>query len=287
MGRVRKIVEGFLEALGRPRLKPQDLEALEKDDWYGGWYNERSRMGITLDRARRGLYLAVPPEIPYFTIKKWGESVVEVANLSLQAMEERAFFMARKHSDALSETLALVRGLKPLFQALGLGDLEDALLALGDLEAGAKPHGPYVLISNGKLLILRRGSLFGDLNLDRAFLLGEGVVLTYPEGEVTLSGEVSPCNLLVVSGFRIRWRGEVFPRDGGLLPVKVRCPVIAFDPIPCLLREVARAALQENLPPPPSLKELLGEIRVSKDPIKSLRDEELLRRVTLRLLSRL
>ncbi len=291
-GRAARIVEGFLEALGRPKLKPGTLEALEKGEWSGGWYTDTGRdtMGITVElgRDRWGLSLPVPPGIPYFKIEKWGESAVEVSNLFLRAMEGRAFFMARRDGDGLSETLALARGLKPLFRALGLEDLEEALLALGGLEAGVKTHGAYVLISDAErqVLALRRGSLFGDLRLDKAFLTEGRVVLTYPEGEVALSGRVSATNdSLIVSGFRIRWREEVFPQDGGLLPVKLGCPVLAADAVPCLLREAARLASLKELPRPPALKELLWAIEGSEDPIGRLRDEAFLRRVRLRLLS--
>jgi hypothetical protein len=295
MGRgAARIVEGFLEALGRPRLKPGTLEALEKGEWSGGWYADtgRDRMDITVElgRDRWGLSLPVPPGTPYFKIEKWGESTVEVSNFFLRATEGRAFFKARRDGDGLPETLALVRGLKPLFQALGLGDLEEALLALGDLETGAKARGPYVLISDTEreVLALRRGSLFGDLSLDKAFLTEGRAVMTYPEGEITLSGRVSATNdSLIVLGFRIRWRDEVFPEDGGLLPVKLGCPVLAADVIPCLLREAARAASLKKLPRPPALKELLWAIEGSEDPIRSLRDESFLRELKLRLLSRL
>ena len=291
-GKVRKIVQGFLEALGRP-LEPWAAEYLEKWKWRGDWYTdtgeERMRVTVELRRDRWDFRLPVPPGIPHFTIEKWGEGAVKVNTLYLEARDERAFFMTRGESGALSETLALVRGLSPLFQALGLGDLEEALLALGDLKTGAKTNGAYVLISDAEreVLALRRGSLLGDPGLDKAFLLGEEVVLPYPEGEVALLGGVSATNSLVVSGFRVRWRDEVFPRDGGLLPVKVRWHVLNIDPIPCLLRQAARAALEEEPPPPPALRELLRGMTRSEDPIRSLRDESFLRELKLRLLSRL
>jgi hypothetical protein len=308
--KVRKVIEGFLEALGRP-LEPWAVGYLVKGEWCGEWRADtgRDRMIITLERGGK-FGLPVPPGIPNFTIEKrseggrgvpfrdWGvtyivhytEPVVEVRNLYLEAKDERAFFMARGESGALSETLALVRGLSPLFQALGLGDLEEALLTLGDLVTGAKAHGAYVLVSDAErgVLALRRGSLFGDPGLDKAFLLGEEVVLPYPEGEVALLGGVSAANSLVVSGFRVRWWDEVFPQDGGLLPVEVERHVLSFDPlIPPLLQEAARAALEEKPPPPLALKELLREMAISEDPMKRLRDEEFLREFKLRLLSRL
>jgi hypothetical protein len=307
--RVRKVVEGFLEALGS-RLKPWAVEDLVKWEWRGEWRAGagRDRMSITVERGGH-FGLQVPPGIPDFTIERrrgkdrgvffrqWGmayttyytEDIVEVRNPYLRARDERAFFMARRDGDALSETLALVRGLLPLFQALGLGDLEEALVALGDLEAGAKAHGAHVLISDPErgVLALRRGSLFGDPELDKAFLMGEEVVLPYPEGEVALLGRVSAADgSLMVSGFRVRWGEEVFPQDGGLLPVEVEEHVLIFD-LPCLLREAAGAALGAKPPPPLALRELLRGMTTSEDPMKSLRDESFLRELKLRLLSRL
>jgi hypothetical protein len=307
--RVRKAIESFLEAL-ESRLDPWMVERLVKVEWRGEWHPDagRDRMSITVERGER-FGLEVPPGIPHFTIEKrsksgrgvtfesWGvtyttyymEPVVEVRNLYLDAKDERTFFMARGESAALSETLALVRKLRPLFQALGLGDLEEVLVALEELEAEAKAHGAYVLISDPEreVLALRRGSLFGDPRLDKAFLLGEEVVLPYPEGEVALLGGVSAANSLVVSGFRVRWRDEIFPQDG-LLPVKVERHVLSFDPlIPSLLREAAGVALEKKPPPPLALRELLRAMKASEDPIRSLRDESFLRRLKLRLLSRL
>jgi len=310
--KVREVIEGFLEALGE-RLQAWTVEGLAKGEWRGEWHPDAGRdwMGITvkLDRGRWDFSLPVPPGIPHFAIEKWRgsdrgvffrqwgigytvyytEDVVEVRNLYLRARDERAFFMARRDGDALSETLALVRGLRPLFQALGLGDLEEALLALGGLEAGAKTHGAYVLVSDAErgVLALRRGSLFGDPGLDKAFLLEEEVVLPYPEGEVALSGRASAAeDYLMVSGFRIRWQEEVFPRDGGLLPVEVEEHVLSFD-LPYLLRKAAGAALGAKPPPPLALRELLRGMTRSEDPIRSLRDEGFLRELKLRLLSRL
>jgi hypothetical protein len=174
--KVRKTVEGFLEALGRPRLSPWVAEVLEEWKWRGNWRadtgGEGMRVTVELKRDRWDFRLPVPPGIPHFTIEKWGENGVKVNNPYLEARDERAFFMACGESAALSETLALARGLGPLFQALGLGDLEEALVALGDLDAGAKTHGAYVLVSDPKrgVLALRRGGLFGDPELDKAFL---------------------------------------------------------------------------------------------------------------------
>ncbi len=307
---VRKAVEGFLEALGS-RLKPWAAEYLVKGEWRGEWRADAGGegMGIALKsgKERWEFRLLVPPGIPDFTIERrkgkdrgvffrqWGmayttyytEDIVEVRDLYLRARDGRAFFMAHGDGDALSETLALVRGLRPLFQALGLEDLEEALLALGGLEAGAKAHGAYVLVSDAGrgVLALRRGSLFGDPGSDKAFLSGEEVVLPYPEGEVALSGRVSAAEgSLVLSGFRIGWREEVFPQDAGLLPVEVEEHVLSFD-LPCLLREAAGRALRAKPRPPLALKELLGEIATSEDPMKSLRDESFLRELKLRLLS--
>jgi hypothetical protein len=118
--------------------------------------------------------------------------------------------------------------------------------------------------------------------------LGEEAVLPYPEGEVALLGRVSAANSLVVSGFRVRWRDEVFPPGGGLLPVKVEDHVLGFDPlVPFLLRQAAKAALEEKPPPPLALRELLRGMTKSEDPMRNLRDEGFLRKVKLRLLSRL
>jgi len=298
-----------LEVLGS-RLEPWVVERLVKGQWRGEWRPDTGGgwMRITLERAW-GFGLRVPPGIPHFTIEKrseggrgvtfesWGvtyinhytEPVVEVRDLYLDAKDERAFFMARGESAALLETLASVRKLRPLFQALGLGDLEEALVALGDLGAGAKAHGAYVLISDPEreVLALRRGSLFGDPRLDKAFLLGEEVVLPYPKGEVALLGGVSAANSLAVSGFRVRWRDEVFPQDG-LLPVKVERHVLSFDPLtPSLLREAAGVALEKKPPPPLALRELLRAMKAGEDPIRSLRDASFLRELKLRLLSRL
>jgi hypothetical protein len=107
----------------------------------------------------------------------------------------------------VEQALEEVRAFRPLFLALGLGDLEGALEALLGLEDGeARQKGPYVLAREGDARVLRRGAVFQNPALDGAFLLGKEVKITLPEGvEVFLEGGMLPHGWMGLRAGSLRW----------------------------------------------------------------------------------
>jgi hypothetical protein len=103
---------------------------------------------------------------------------------NLYATRERVFF--KSYEPGLKHTLKNVRALRPLFASLRLSDIEEAIEALLGLKDGeARTEAAYVLARKGALFVLRRGSVLGDLHLDKAALLGENAGLSFPgNGEI-------------------------------------------------------------------------------------------------------
>jgi hypothetical protein len=185
----------------------------------------------------------------------------------------------------VEEALGRVKVLRPLFLALDLGDLEEALEALANLEEGeARTWGPYFLAREGDFRALRRGTLFGDPALDKAFLLGGEVTLSYPHG-VTVALQASLWKHSVgLSGMRLGWGGEVV-RVGYTLGSDWN----ALDRNP--VTSLVRRGLYWGLDRPrttlsPKMEALVQELRESEDPLEVLKTEAFFRRVRLRVLSR-
>ncbi len=292
LARLRRMLEDLFSP---PPAEVVKLLRQERD-WELTWSRKRRKLkATTLDLARECV-LFVPPtrvDIPRFSVAKVGRTL-GVGNDRLYANEERAFFQGKPGKD-LQETLTLVRALHPLFEALGLSDLEGALEALGELRGEeVRRHGPYVLAWSGKPedpLLLRRGTIFGDFLLDGAFLLGREVVLRYPKARVVLQGGVYSRVGLKLKKFELEW-----PEWGGghiQFQGRVTCHALAENPIACLVREAAMELLaKESLArellgrnPSRMIKELLRALREPEDPLEALKDEDFFRQVGLRLLS--
>jgi hypothetical protein len=202
----------------------------------------------------------------------------------LYARRGYAFWMSAA-SWQIGEVLREARSFAPLFAFMGLGDLEEALLALGELGDGeARWEAPYVLAREGETRLLRRGSLFGDPGLDMAFFLEREVVLSSPGGpKLSVKAKVKEGD----SGLRVRiergrleWEGEEveFSSWAGE-------PIESVDLLPDLLKDAMNAGLKPDNPSP-RMRTLIDTLKESEDPIGALKGEDLLRKVHLRLLSR-
>jgi hypothetical protein len=119
--------------------------------------------------------------------------------------QNRAFLHA-PDLKGVKETLRWAKSLRSFLSALGLGDLERALLALAKLRDGdIRMEGPYLLARRGNLRVLRRGLLLQNPALDGAFLTGQGVALFYPKGlGVTFRGEFVE-NQIGLRDLRVWW----------------------------------------------------------------------------------
>jgi hypothetical protein len=218
------------------------------------------------------------------SLAAWPGGALVVTVHGLYARRGYAFWMGAA-SRQIGEVLREVRALAPLFAFMGLGDLEEALLALGKLEDGeARREGPYVLAREGETRLLRRGSLFGDPGLDMAFFAGREVVLSSPGGpRLSVRAKVKEGD----SGLRVRiergsleWEGEEVQFSSWTGE-----PIESVDLLPDLLKGAMSAGLKPNNPSP-KMRALVDALKESEDPVGALKGEDLLRKVHLRLLSR-
>jgi hypothetical protein len=185
----------------------------------------------------------------------------------------------------------VVRTLAPLFDSLGLSDLEEALEGLEKL-AEAKPitartQGPYVLVRDGSLYALRRGSIFGDLTLDADFLAEREVKISTPKRvEISVKPSFVSKRVAIKKGL-LCW-------DGECEPLETSAHDYGVDPNdPNLLTHLVQRGLSFNtvFPNPlhsPKMRTLLEEIDGlgwRENLLAALRDEEFFRRVHLRALS--
>jgi len=219
-----------------------------------------------------------------FVLHTWpGGALVRAAH-GLYARRGYAFWMGAAPQQ-IGEVLREVRSLAPLFAFLDLTDLEGALLALGELGDGeARTWGPYVLAREGETRLLRRGSLFGDPGLDRAFFQGGEVVFSSSWGpRLSVQAKVEEGD----SGLRVRiergsleWEGEEVQFSSW-----TREPIESVDLLPDLLKGAMNAGLKLGHPSP-KMRALVDALKESEDPVGALKGEDLLRKVHLRLLSR-
>jgi hypothetical protein len=311
---MREAVEKLWEALGRPDwLSRETARNMERWGWDGTWHPEKREMWGHV--GGRSFVCRIDPkvEVPRFSIsQRGGGEEVEVSDFRFAAKRGQVFFRGDKARTR--EILALVRGLRPFFDALGLGDLEGALEALERDGKGFQKRGEYLLVwgeREEEPRLLFRGKLFGDPLLDAVFLRGREVSLRFPEVEVVLRGRAGEApyyylgsNFEIV-GFGLRWRDGVFPEGGGVLSLDlVECYALEDDPVPRLLRKMAHRALKQEKvgryrrkdnpsyglrvkPFPPMARGILEEIEASEDPIEALKGEGFLRRAALRALGRM
>jgi hypothetical protein len=184
------------------------------------------------------------------------------------------------------------RTLAPLFGSLGLPDLGEALEGLEEMAEGkpleARTQGPYVLVRDGSLYALRRGSVFGDLALDADFLAEREIKISAPFGvEISIKPSFILNQVVAIQKGRICWEGECEPLD-------TFAHHDGVDPNdPNLFTHLVQRGLSFNavFPNPshsPKMRSLLGEISNlgwREDLLAALRDEEFFRRVHLHALS--
>jgi len=258
-------------------------ETLVRGDWLKAWLSGSERETLSVQTLGEGLVEFYPvrkPLPPSFNLKA-RPGRVEVHLREFQARRERAYLRTTR-PEGVREALEDVKALRPLFEALGLADLEPALELLQAMGDGEVRHeGPYLLFRKGDLRVLRRGSLLGDPELDKELLLGEGARLVLATGvEVTFRRKPWDSNLGPLE-VEIRWQG-----DPVRLWVSLNGAELDKRPLP---RRLATALwidgekVAEALPP--RTRALVRELKKRRDPLEALEDEGFLRRVVLRALS--
>ncbi len=283
----KEVLEGLWRALG-VTSPPEAGEVLRRGGWVQVWrphfLDERS---VLLQLEGRGaLSRSLPsrsPPLRPFSLKAWGGRVEAHVPPALFARRERAYLRTSKRKQ-VELSLEGVKRLRPLFEALGLADLEEAIETLLGLKEGeARQEGSYILLRQGDLHLLRRGSLFGDLLLDKAFLTGQRpMAFSYPHGvEIALWGSFSDANI-ALSKTEVRWRGEVARlgiTSGGCWNALDR------DPIPPLVRQAVRWGRKGHLSLSPRMSALIDELGEAEDPLEAPKTDEFFGRVHMRALS--
>ncbi len=287
LGETKAALEGLWKALG-VSYPPEVQEVLRRGGWIQVWrshfLDERSVLFQLEGRGAvsHSLPSRSPPLMP-FSLKAWGGRIEVHVSPALFARRERAYLRTSKRKQ-VELALEGAKRLRPLFEALGLADLEEAIEALLGLKDGeARQEGPYVLLRQGDLHLLRRGSLFGDLLLDKVFLMGrKPVVLPYPhEVEIALWGSFSDANI-ALSKTEVRWKGEV--ARFGIAPGGC-WNALDRDPIPSLVRQAVRSGRKGHLSLSPRMSALIDELGEAEDPLEALKADEFFRRVHMRALS--
>jgi len=312
--RVEQAVEGLEKSLKTHLpLPPEVRKALERgDSWQlSPHYLFPGRMLMSPKGAGARSPILVPSSLDI--LNNWPEQVAQVTLVGskggdvafvvegpyfLFARRECTFFRTGK-LDHLRKAAGLVKAFRPLFDAIDLSGLEEALQSLRELKEGeVRTQGGYVLArrkrsSIGSLWALGRGRLFGDLLLDGAFLVGGRVDLHYP-GELEISfvvkvrveGETAPENRLVVGirDVKVRWGEEVaFHADpsaqakgtNGDLPETLLLRALHF----WLSKQYALVGWT------PRMRALVAELASSGNPIEAPNDPDFFRRVHLRTLA--
>ncbi len=212
--RTAGILEGLWEVLEVPP-PPEVEEALRGGHrvevhypWPAGADGEGGKVLVWLGGKNQALHFPLPHHVRSeafsLTVATWRVRVR--VGPGLFAQKEGASLLAHSLWE-VEQALEEVRAFRPLFAALGLGDLEAALEALLGLEDGeARQEGPYVLAREGDTRVLRRGAVFQNPALDGAFLLGKEVKITLPEGvEVFLEGGMLPHGWMGLRAGSLRW----------------------------------------------------------------------------------
>jgi hypothetical protein len=288
----RRVLEGLWAALG-VLSPPLDVRRVLR---------EGDRMEASCSKSGRGqaqlvlrlreremtVHLPLPRPLPLpfedFSLEAKVGRVEAHVPPGLFVRKGRAYLRTFRPEE-VEEVLGRVKALRPLFLALGLGDLEEALEALVNLGNGeARMWDPYLLAREDSFRALRRGTLFGDPTLDKAFLLGSEVTLSYPHG-VTIALQASPWkHSVALSGMKLRWDGEV-----------VRVGYTPGDDWSALDRNPVASLVRRGLywerekpqsPLSPKMEALVQELKESEDPLEALKTEAFFRRVRLRALSR-
>jgi hypothetical protein len=262
---------------------------LENKKWEAVWttYFEKKTPQVLVSFPFRDdpLVFSLPQPHPSrdFAIATWPGGI-EVAIKGLYARKEQAYLMVDAPLNTVAP-LAGVRSFAPLFAFLGLADLEEALLALRELEDEEhRWKGAYFLARKGGTWVLFRGSLTGDPDLDGALLLGREVVLG--TGEIVLrvkvrveSGVESP-HIQIEEG-SLAWGEEAVPLPP---PSGTKFVLQKKNALIHLLRESLRSTSRLMPPPSPRMKGLIEEL-VETNPIEALKAEDLPSRAYMRLLS--
>jgi hypothetical protein len=285
-----EVLEGLWKALSISQPSPLEVaETLVEGERRVVVYSSHGEGEAVVDPGTPLPYFRFPTPLltfPWVRLTGDARGDVEVEVEKIFARRGKVFYVAF-HVSEVSKRVEVARLFQPLFEALGLGDLGDALEALLGLEDNeARMEGEYLLLRRGYLL-LRRGHLLGDFALDKAFLALEEVRLSFPGGvELALRGGGFDRGLVHLAELKVRWGGEEV-RFGGEDVKWVGAQANGRDPIGELVRkQVGRDLKVLDPPPSPRMRALLEALAEKRRPLEALKREDFLREVLLAALSR-
>jgi hypothetical protein len=295
----KKVLYSFLKDLGLPPL-PAVEEALQKGEEVGIWpWWEMEEVVVTLGLPSSGFHRESVPLPRKWTKKEWPDISVDThfggiePRLKVEKVEKiwvdsepkerlvfrldasrgRAFFYG-VDPEATAEALEVFRAFRRLFYALGLEDLRKALeeLELAD-DGEARQLGEYILVRRDGIRAVLRGSIFGDLALDEAFLLDHEVNFLSPSGDLAISLRCHFHGYGVTGGEIEIAEGTVRWKDAEInFSSSNRVDVLTEDLGDALLKEALRTVLAWYAPPP-VLEALIEALLDEERPSQALKDE--------------
>jgi hypothetical protein len=296
------VLEGFWEALGISSPPTEVAEVLKKGGLVRLWcpWGRKGPLGVVSVFAKVGSgdrFLRNDLDLP-FPDRACPSAFVLWAHTGRVEVNIPPRFFARRgrvlfHTRApriIRKALGEVAPLRPLFEAMGLPNLEEALEDLAGLRDGEiRQKGPYLLARKGRRRVLKQRSYFDDPALEASFLVGERVVLTYEDGvEVALKGILSEARVFLEEA-SIGWGHEVVQLDKvnptSTYALDDLAPVHLFKS--CLdwthflntasLRSVGTGSPRCS----PRMRALIAELASEKNPLEALKDKDFFRRVQL------
>jgi hypothetical protein len=262
-------------------LPRQVRETLARGNWVKAWLTGADWEVLSVELQGKVMDYPAGQRLPLGFKLEARAGRVEVHLSELEARRERAYLRTTK-PEGVQRALEDAKALRPLFEALGLADLEAALEVLGTMgEEEVRHVEPYLLFRSGDLRVLRRGSLLGSPERDRELLLGGEARFVLATGvEVTFRRKPWGSDITSLEA-EIRWQGD---------PVRLTMSFWRAEldrhPIPRALAQglwVNGERLTAALPP--RTRALVRELKWTRNPLKALGDEAFLRRVALRALS--
>jgi hypothetical protein len=224
-------VRAIFRSLEAP-LPPELEEGLRKGNWVHLEYKDEKegligKLEMTtgdennLEEAEKKLPVPLFDywDVGKFSLNTFGGTMRFRTSSGLELMKGKAYLEAFSRRD-VERALNVARKFHSFLSVMDLPDLEGAIETLAELSPGeSRIEGDYVLARSDKWL-LRRGLAFGDPALDKAFLLGEPITLSFP-GDVEISFRTAWKGRVILENLRIRWGEEEVTFRNSYFPTSV------------------------------------------------------------------
>jgi hypothetical protein len=295
--RIREVLEGLRESLGVSSPLPPRLAKILERGRSLLLVTPRNMPGhVQIEAEWDEVFLRTP-----FPVEIWppialagsrGGDVAFNAGIpyAVFARRGRVSFYSPDHKNT-KRAHEVVKTFRSLFRVFGLEDLEEAFDALTALKDGeARMEGDYVLARRRERWALRRGSVFGNPLLDKAFLLGEEeIALSYPQG-LSIAFTTDPVGYKVkIKAIKVRWGEEV----ASYYPSLYRGPApeaeVIDEGLPGTLIQMGLKEWSgKSLWPKhsPRMEALLKELSGSENPLEAPKSEDFFRRVHMQALAK-